>query len=518
MYDLVQEYLKLSEAEGDFLRAVQQQIGIIADLSRADILLYSRKSEIEAVVLAHARPHSLAHVYSKNRKGRVIGTEVRPEVWRALMTGRSQKEHFSHISEGASVIRQTLPLIFPPPFPELNDHPQTYQPRTIGVLVIVTNLIEYERHRLRSKIFRRALKKLQLMGLYGQVHGTENLTPFGEQDGILFVDDEGFIRYASGIAGNLFRRLGYRETLVGRPLAVLETDDEVLRREAVAQNMCLERESKEGDRVFIRKVVPLQSYPVPYWQWLKRLGASQIEQRYGTIITLHDDTESRRQDEEIRIKNAMIQEVHHRVKNNLQTIAGLLRMQIRRVNSEEAKEVLGETLHRILSIAVIHEFLSYENSNIINLKDVSHRIANQLQQGALDPEKQIRFEVKGEPIYLPARQATASSLVLNELLQNAIEHGFTHKQSGTIQINLEDGGDEVMINVTDDGDGLPENFQLNESDSLGLQIIRILVEGDLRGKIQVHNHLNDENGVSITITFPKVGFTGEEGWKEHVSL
>src|SRR5690606_29857356 len=225
-----------------------------------------------------------------------------------------------------------------------------------------------------------------------------------------------------------------------------------------------------------RKAVPLLAYPSTRWSWLRRLGISQQEQRYGTIITLHDETDSRRQDQEIRIKNAMIQEVHHRVKNNLQTIAGLLRMQIRRVNTEEAHTVLEEALSRILSIAVIHEFLSYENSNIINIKDVSHRIASQLQQGVIDPTKNIKFEIVGKPIYLPARQATASSLILNELLQNAIEHGFEHKDSGTIRVNLEDGGDEVIINVTDDGEGLPEGFQMDRTDSLGLQIIKILVE------------------------------------------
>jgi two-component sensor histidine kinase len=213
----------------------------------------------------------------------------------------------------------------------------------------------------------------------------------------------------------------------------------------------------------------------------------------------------------------MIQEVHHRVKNNLQTIAGLLRMQMRRVNSEEARTVLEEALRRILSIAVIHEFLSYENTNIINIKDVFHRIASQMQQGVIDPNKDIHFEIVGKPIYLPARQATASSLILNELLQNAIEHGFEHKDKGIIRVNLEDNGDEVMINVTDDGEGLPDDFQLDQTDSLGLQIIKILVEGDLKGRILLNNHATNGNGLSITISFPKVGFESEEGWKEHVS-
>jgi two-component sensor histidine kinase len=229
------------------------------------------------------------------------------------------------------------------------------------------------------------------------------------------------------------------------------------------------------------------------------------------MIALHDDTESRRQDQEIRVKNAMIQEVHHRVKNNLQTIAGLLRLQARRVKSEEARQVLDETLHRILSIAVIHEFLSNENSNIINIKEVGIRILHQLRQGMLNPEKQVMLELVGEPIYLPARQATACSLIINELVQNAIEHGFEHKQEGLVQVNLADEGDQVIIKVVDNGDGLPADFQIGQADSLGLHIVKILVEEDLKGKID----FQDGSGVTVTITFPKTLFRGEEGWKEH---
>lgn len=518
MYDAVRDYLKLTEAETGFLRTIEGQMGIVADLSRADILLYACKSDQEAVILGHAQPHSLAHAYSQNRRGRVVGAQVRPEVWHTLLTGRAQREQRSTISEGASVVRKTMPVTYPPPFPYEPQGLGWRKCRPIAALVIVTNLIEYERHRLRSVVFRRALVKLQQMLLYGRVLGAEALTEFGEQDGILFVDDGGIIRYASGIATNLYRHLGYKETLVGRHLSALETDDEALRRLALSQNRCVERESEEGGRVSIRKVIPLVSYPAVPWRWLKLLGVPVREQRHGVMITLHDDTESRRQDRELQIKNAMIKEVHHRVKNNLQTIAGLLRMQARRVKSEEARTILDETLHRILSIAVIHEFLSYESSNIINIKDVSHRIAGQLHQGVINPDKEIRFEVTGDPVYLPARQATASSLIINELLQNAIEHGIESRPVGIIRVHLADDGDEVMIKIVDNGEGIPNGFNLDQSDSLGLRIVKILVEGDLKGTIDFQNGVDHGEGLIVTIKFPKVHFEGEEGWKEHVSL
>jgi two-component sensor histidine kinase len=517
MLDHINNCLNVTEESTAFLQTIEQQMGIVADLSRADILLYGRKSETEAVVLAHARPHSLAHVYLKGRTGVMVDADRRPEVMHSLIYGTPQRAKRSTIAEGAPVVRQTWPIYYPHPF-LTTEHSQE-KPQVVAALVIVTNLIEHERHRLRSKVYQKALKKLQAMLLYGQIHGAGNLSPFGEQDGIIFTDCEGIIRYASGIAANLYRRLGYREALVGRPLSALETDDELIRREAIAQNRCLEDEIEESGRIWIHKALPLVTYSPLHWLWVQGMNFLPLgEKRYGLILALHDATETRRQSEEIRVKNAMIQEVHHRVKNNLQTIAGLLRMQARRVNSEEARQVLDEALNRILSVAVIHEFLSSESSNVINIKEISQRIIAQFQQGMLPPDKNIRLELDGDPIYLPARQATACSLIINELLQNAVEHGFVQKQTGFVRLNLEDNGDEVIIKVADNGDGLPVGFQMEQNDSMGLQIVKVLVESDLKGQIHLADSAHNGEGLSVTITFPKSVFRGEEGWKEHVSL
>jgi two-component sensor histidine kinase len=521
MHEATLATLDLSEAELAFLHTVETQMGIVADLSRADILLYGQLSPTEAIVLAHARPHSLAHVYTKSRVGRVVDRDRRPEVLQALIAGKRQKEHRSFIAEGAPVIRQALPVYFPPPWgppsPSTNGQSQS-KPRVIAALMIATNLIEYERHRLRSRVFRGVLKRLQLMLVNGRVAGAEQLSPFGEQDGIIYVDSEGIIHYASGIATNLYRRIGYKETLIGRRLSDLETGDEELRRTVLAQQRCLEVEREEAERVWVRKVIPLLPAPSPYWGWLKPFHRRKRVRETGVLILIHDETEIRRQNQELRIKNAMIQEVHHRVKNNLQTIAGLVRIQARRVKSEEARQVLDETLNRILSVAVIHEFLSNDSSNIINIKEISQRIISQVQQGMLDPDKQIQFELAGEPIYLPSRQATACSLIINELIQNAIEHGFAHKQEGLIRLNLEDSGDQVIIMVSDNGDGVPDNFKIEQSESLGLQIVKILVEGDLKGQLLSDKGTTEGTGLSIKIVFPKTSFKGEAGWNEHASL
>jgi len=221
-----------------------------------------------------------------------------------------------------------------------------------------------------------------------------------------------------------------------------------------------------------------------------------------------DITEERRREQELRVKTALIQELHHRVKNNLQTIAALLRMQARRVDGAEARQAIEEAVNRILSVAVIHEFLSRQEARMINMREVSSRIVTQVQQGLVAPDKQITFGVEGPPIYLPSRQATACALVLNELLQNALEHGFQERTTGHIQVVLENGGDRVIMRVRDDGSGLPTDFDLSEAvrRSLGLYIVRTLVQEDLKGVLEIHNR----DGVEAVVTFPKSILGGEQ--------
>jgi two-component sensor histidine kinase len=502
MYDAVTNYLKLNEAEVAFLHHIEKQMGIMADLSRADVLLYGRHEVLNSTMLAHAQPHSIAHVYSKSQVGRQVKlTESRQEIIkRALLLGQ-QKEQGGYISEGAPVVKKTFPIFYPPlPCNQRGDHDG--RPHIIAALVVVTNLLEYERLRLRSKVFRKALKKLQTMIWYGELKGAERLSPFAEQDGLIFVDSEGIVRYVSGVAGNLYRKLGYKDTLMGRPLSEMETADEELRKQAISQNQCIEVETKEANHIWIRKLLPLETFSSPY-RYLPFFKPNISPKRYGVIIALHDDTDSRRQDQELQIKNAMIQEVHHRVKNNLQTIAGLIRMQTRRTESDEARAVLTETQQRILSIAVIHEFLSNESSNIINVKEVCQKIVTQLQYGVVSADQDIQFIVSGDKISIPPRQATACSLIINEVLQNAIEHGFANENEGLVQINLEDTGDEAIIRVVDNGHGVADDFDVETSQNLGLQIVRTLVENDLKGQIEFANSNNTGEGLSVTITFPK---------------
>jgi len=497
MDEVVESALDLDVEEKALLQQIIRGFPLIADISRSDLLLYCPISDQEACLIAQARPHSLSPIYDPGRVGRRVGPEGEPYVFRALRQGRVARGERVLIVGTAPIVQVVHPV-------------RTRQGRVIGALSIETHLFEYERQQRRRRPFQRALRWLQAMLLRGELLGVENLSPFGEYDGIMVVNTDKRILYMSGIATNLYRRLGYLKSLVGQQLSDLDTADESLANQALDEGMCLEEEVEEGGRILIKKAIPLlcRERRIP---WLGQYWLRPDSYPAGVMLTIHDDTEVRQRELELRVKSTMIQEIHHRVKNNLQTVAALLRLQSRRVNSQEAKESLEEGVRRILSMAVVHEFLSREEGQAINIRDVAQRILIQTEQGMMDPEKEILLRLTGPSLYLPGKQATACALIINELLQNALEHGYEWRKKGRIDVTLEDRGNQVEIRITDDGRGLPEGFMPGSGESLGLEIVRRLVEDDLGGTFE----LRDNGGVSATVVFPKPVLGGSENWNGH---
>jgi two-component sensor histidine kinase len=354
-------------------------------------------------------------------------------------------------------------------------------------------------------VFQRAVKDLQWMATRGEPGGAAELTAFGEFDGLIYADAERVIRYMSGIAINFYGNIGYPEALLGKPLNYLETADDSLIREALETGRAVEAEIEEKGRIWIKRAVPLMPGEG------RRLLRTAPRRASGALLMIRDETEARESARELRIKTTMIKEVHHRVKNDLQTVAALLRMQGRRLQTDEAQTALGEAVNRILSIAVIHEFLSEQDSRVINIREVAQRILNQMQSGVLDPTRGITLSLAGPNIFLPARQATSCALVVNELLQNALEHGLAARErGGHISLTFADEGETVCLDVHDDGQGLPAGFDLERVDSLGLRIVQMLVTEDLKGQFE----LKSDGGVSAIVRFPKIPLEGEIAWKE----
>jgi two-component sensor histidine kinase len=174
-------------------------------------------------------------------------------------------------------------------------------------------------------------------------------------------------------------------------------------------------------------------------------------------------------------------------------------MEARRTTSEEARRVLEESMNRIHSISVVHEFMANQGEGKINLREVGQRLVAHMRQMANSPNHQISFTLSGPDIFVPSQQATSSALVINELLQNAAEHGLAGRDVGAVSLVLADLGDKVLIQVSDDGAGLPNDFDLHRDGSVGLNVVQVLVRDDLKGEVS----LSSNAGVTATVTFPK---------------
>ncbi|MBA3916473.1 MAG: GAF domain-containing protein, partial [Acidobacteriales bacterium] len=190
----------------------------------------------------------------------------------------------------------------------------------------------------------------------------------------------------------------------------------------------------------------------------------------------------------LMVKSAIIQEMHHRVKNNLQQVASLLRLQMHYVGERSVEQVLNESLNRILAIASVHELLAREDLDIISVKKIAEQILQATAQSILAPSKHIAMKIEGPDILLPSAQATSVALILNELVQNAVEHGFgAGMDNGEIRISLAEEPKFLTLTVANDGTPLPDGFDIRKTDSLGLQIVESLVRGDLQGKFTLTN-------------------------------
>jgi two-component sensor histidine kinase/putative methionine-R-sulfoxide reductase with GAF domain len=200
------------------------------------------------------------------------------------------------------------------------------------------------------------------------------------------------------------------------------------------------------------------------------------------------------------VKSAILREMHHRVKNNLQTIASLLRLQIHYGKGDPVEVVLQESINRILSIAAVHEILSHEELDAVSLKKVTQIILTATQQSLVSPDKHLETSVDGPDVLLPCAKATSVALILNELIQNAVEHGFKQINNGKIEVSIKESDRELYLEVANNGNLLSPDFNLRKDQNLGLQIVESLVRDDLHGSFTL---ANQNNRVVASVVFPK---------------
>ena len=329
-------------------------------------------------------------------------------------------------------------------------------------------------------------------------------------DGVVVVDEEGRVRYASPNATNALHRMGMYSQTEGRRLTDLGIEESAIEWALASALPVVEEVERRPDVTVLLHCIPLMADDVVT----------------GCLVLLRDVTDVRRLDRLLLSKDAAIREVHHRVKNNLQTISALLRLQARRLPRGEGRVALFEAERRVRSIAIVHEILSREPSDQVPFDEIVTSLIRMAEDSVVQG-RGLTFEVTGELGEVPADVATPLAVVLAELLQNAVEHAFTDatwepegaprvdetateddgrteveglaQPPGRIRVHLMNDLSALTLEVIDNGSGLPEGFDIDATQSLGLSIVRDLVRSQLEGTITMRNRRDEHPGIRGTV-------------------
>jgi two-component sensor histidine kinase len=476
---LARRHTDLAAAEVEHLHHLVADWQLLADLNFADLLLFGAVRDRPAfVVLAQVRPYPAQTLYQEDMVGRVVDASARERVRAAFAEGRIVREGDPEWREGTPIREEAIPVRF--------------GNRVVAVVCAEQNLATARTPSQLELSYLQAAADLEQMI-------AEGVFPFGSSDereisprvgdGFMRLDADGGIVYASPNAVSAYRRLGITANLVGERLDAFGFD-ETGTLEALRRGRPVEDEVEASGAWVYRRFIPVI-----------RGGETT-----GAIVILRDVTELRHRDRMLLLKDATIREIHHRVKNNLQTVASLLRLQGRRLRSREAKAALEESVRRISSIALVHETLSQDSRERVAFDDVARRVVDMVIEGLAAPGRPVRLAVRGSAGELPSEVATPLALIVAELVQNAVEHAAGEDgRAVTVTLEMAAGPGELRLAVADDGRGLPAGFTLERDANLGLRIVRTLVESELRGRIAISSA---GAGTRVEVAVPLGGLLG----------
>jgi two-component sensor histidine kinase len=494
--DLVARHTALDSADLEWMHSLVSDWQLLADLSFADLILWSPlRDESAWLAVAQMRPTTGPTVYHDDVVGTVVAKGERPLIDTAWAENRICREGDPDWSTGVPVREETIPVRRSLPGAASSTEPGAGLPpgHTIGVIQRSTNLSSARTpSRLELTYLQSASDLAQMVA--------EGRFPFPEEqpilvrsprvgDGLLRLDRAGRVTYASPNALSAYRRLGLHADLVGSDLGKV-TAQLCYSDEPVDESLMIvasgraprETEVESGGTVVQLRAIPLI------------VGGGRI----GALVLIRDVTELRRRERELMTKDATIREIHHRVKNNLQTVAALLRLQARRLRVPEGRAALEEAVRRVGSIAIVHETLAHTPEEMVDFDDIADRVmamTGEVSVAHVMPRRVGSFGV------LPSAVATPLAMVLAELMQNAVQHGFVRRK-GELRVIVTPGAERLDVVVADNGRGLPEGFDLDHSTSLGLQIVRTLVEGELAGRLAIRPREGGGTEVSLSIPLP----------------
>lgn len=469
LVELASENTSLDDDDIAHLSALISEWGMLADFSFADLLLYvpvTNATGVNWLTASQVRAATGQTLYQSDLVGEYADDADRPFIAEAASSGQIQKGEI------------TLPYLSDPV--AMTAIPVVREGKVIAVLTREVSTVSGRRPGQLERTYLGIFDDFAAMvasGLFpfeGRVADASVAPRVG--DGVIVLDGSARVRYASPNAVSALHRIGIHANAVGQSLAELGFAHDAARASFERREPVVEELDQEHDVTLLVRSIPI----------LKR-GARAVNV-VGGVVLMRDVSELRRRDRLILTKDATIREIHHRVKNNLQTISSLLRLQGRRLATDEAKAAIADSVRRIRTIALVHETLSREPGEDIAFVEIVRPLIQLTQESLQSSDRPVRFEVRGDAGRLPATIATPLSVVILELLQNVVDHAFGEtRRDGVVRVFMQrDPDDDALhIRVIDNGIGVHEEFEIARATGLGLSIVRTLVTTELGGTISM---------------------------------
>jgi two-component sensor histidine kinase len=486
--ELARDYTSL---DGPILAHLQRLVGswgMLSDLCFADLLLFvpvtGRTDRF--IVLGQVRPTTSQTLHRQDLVGHVIDDVERPLVARAWRL--------------ASIVEGEVDIPSRSERGRLVCIPVRWHGKLVAVLTRESALSVGRRPGELERVYVEVFDRFAQMISTGAFPFPIDDLVTGEAprvgDGVMVLDATGRVEYASPNAINALHRMGMYSNIEGMRLDEAGIDETAVTRAFASALPVTEEVERRPDVSVLTRCIPL-------------LESGAVT---GALVLMRDVSDLRRRDRLLLSKDAAIREVHHRVKNNLQTISSLLRLQARRLGVGEGKSALEEAERRVRSIALVHEILSREATDQVDFNEILPSLARMVDD-LISPEQPVRIGHDGEAGELPADVATPLAVILTELLQNAAEHAFligrpSHSHGEPqVQVSLCRKEEVLHVEVRDNGVGLPEGFAVEDTTSLGLSIVRDLVVTQLGGTIAMY----DDGGTVVQLAIPlSVGAEGQD--------
>jgi two-component system, sensor histidine kinase PdtaS len=478
--ELARIHTELTDDEVGHLQQLIAEWGMLSDFCFADLLLFANVAGSDAtkfVVLGQIRPTTNQTLYREDLVGRIIDDAERPFVARAWQLGEIVEGEVVVTSPGERARLQCIPV---------NHHG-----RQVAVMTRESAPTVGRRPGELERVYVETFDRFARMLVSGEFPFEGEETPPQDAprvgDGVMLLDEGGRVEYASPNAVTALHRMGMYTNTEGMRLDELGVSSAGIER-AFTTHLPVTEEIEAPEVIVAVRCLPL-------------LNRHQVT---GAVLLVRDVSELRRRDRLLVTMDATIREVHHRVKNNLQTISSLLRLQARREPPGSGRTALEEAERRIRSIALIHEILSRETGGSVDLNEIIVQLVRVAEEGVFSSDVAVRFRVHGDGGILPADIATPLGVVLTELLTNAAEHAFPHgwsqPEGAYVQVSLTNTGSELLVRVHDNGIGWPPAFDIASTPSLGLSIARSLVVTQLNGTLETSNDHGAVSELRIPIT------------------